>query len=75
MLLGGGRAKKGDPVDPAVGLLVRAKVGDRVRAGDALVTIHANDLAKLAEAKERLLAAYSFGPNAVAKPRLIHQIV
>lgn len=74
-LLGGGRAKKGDAVDPAVGLLVRAKVGDRVRAGDSLVTIHANDQAKLAQAKERVLGAYSLSPSPVAKPKLILQII
>ena len=32
-MLGGGRAKKGDAVDPAVGLLLKAKVGDRVQVG------------------------------------------
>ncbi len=41
--LGIGREQKGDPIDHATGLQVRVKVGQRVAAGDALVTIHANN--------------------------------
>ena len=66
--LGGGRAKKGDAVDPAVGLMLKAKIGDRVEVGTPLLTIHANDPAKLAEAKPRLAAAYRFGVIAPARP-------
>jgi pyrimidine-nucleoside phosphorylase len=42
MLLGAGRATKESKIDLAVGLMLKKKVGDRVRAGEALVTIHAN---------------------------------
>ncbi len=43
--LGGGRAKKGDPVDPAVGVVLaaRGKVGGRVEAGEPLLWVHARD--------------------------------
>ena len=37
VLLGGGRSKKGDAVDPAVGIVLKAKVGDRVQVGTPLV--------------------------------------
>lgn len=40
MVLGGGRAQKGDAVDPGVGLVLYAKVGDPVRAGDPLLTLY-----------------------------------
>lgn len=56
--LGAGRAKKGDTIDHAVGIIVHRKVGDPVEAGDILFSVHANDAGKLAEAKERLLHAY-----------------
>ncbi|MGD8626307.1 MAG: thymidine phosphorylase, partial [Anaerolineae bacterium] len=46
MLLGGGRAKKGDTVDHAVGIVLQAKIGDRVEKGQPLLTIHANDEGK-----------------------------
>ena len=55
MALGAGRAKKGDPIDHAVGFLIHKKVGDKVEAGEPLFEIHANDEAKLAEARTNVL--------------------
>jgi pyrimidine-nucleoside phosphorylase len=75
MLLGGGRAKKGDRVDHAVGIVLRAKIGHRVMEGQPLLTIHADDEAKLAGASQRLLAAYEWSDEPVSPPDLIHQIV
>ncbi|HAJ37980.1 MAG TPA: pyrimidine-nucleoside phosphorylase, partial [Chloroflexi bacterium] len=57
--LGGGRHKKGDPIDPAVGVLLRAKVGAQVTAGEPLCTIHAANTATAAAAVTRLQAAYT----------------
>jgi pyrimidine-nucleoside phosphorylase len=75
MLLGGGRAKKGDSVDHAVGIVLQAKVGDHVVEGDPLLTIHANDEAKLAGARQRLLSAYEWSDQEVSPPPLLHQTV
>jgi pyrimidine-nucleoside phosphorylase len=55
--LGAGRAKKGDPIDPAVGILVHIKVGDKVKAGQVLFEIKANDLKLADKVSPRLLAA------------------
>ncbi|MBN2258198.1 MAG: thymidine phosphorylase, partial [Anaerolineaceae bacterium] len=41
--LGAGRARKGDAIDPAVGILVHARVGDQLVVGQPLFSIHAND--------------------------------
>jgi len=38
--LGGGREKKGDPIDHAVGVITHYKVGDQVQVGTPLVTAH-----------------------------------
>lgn len=73
--LGGGRAKKTDTIDHAVGIVLHAKVGDSVTPGQPLLTIHANDEAKLAAARQRLLAAYSWSATLVEKPQLIHRIL
>ena len=59
--LGAGRAKKGDPVDHAVGLVIHCKVGDRVEAGQPLFTVHASDEKKMNEAKEAVLGAHVIG--------------
>jgi len=58
--LGGGREKKGDPIDHSVGVLVHHKVGDLVQKDTPLFTVHANDEEKLKIARERVLAAYAF---------------
>ena len=63
--LGAGRARKGDPIDHAVGFVIHHKVGDRVKEGEPLFTIHANDEAKLAAARERVLAAHRIGRQKV----------
>jgi len=75
MLLGGGRTKKGDPVEHAVGIVLQAKIGDRVEQGQPLLTIHADDEAKLSGARQRLLSAYEWSDEPVSPPPLIHQVV
>ncbi len=64
--LGAGRAKKGDPIDHAVGFIIHHKVGDKVEVGDPLFTIHANDPGLLAQAREEVLAAHQFSEEDVA---------
>jgi pyrimidine-nucleoside phosphorylase len=66
VLLGAGRAKKSDAIDHAVGIAIHKKVGDRVERGEPLLTIHANDEAKLAEARQMLLTAHLFSDAEVA---------
>jgi pyrimidine-nucleoside phosphorylase len=75
MLLGGGRAKKGDVIDHAVGIVLQTKLGQRVEQGQPLLTIHANDEAKLPGALQRLLAAYEWSDEPLSPPPLVHQIV
>jgi pyrimidine-nucleoside phosphorylase len=55
--LGAGRTKKGEPIDPAVGILVHRKAGDPVRRGEPLFTVHANAEERLAEAEAWLSRA------------------
>ena len=56
--LGAGRQRKGDPIDPTVGLLLRAKVGDYLTQGDPLVELHARSRKEAAAVRKTLLAAY-----------------
>ena len=39
-MLGGGRAQKGDTIDPGVGIVLHAKVGAEVAAGEPLLTMY-----------------------------------
>jgi pyrimidine-nucleoside phosphorylase len=57
-MLGGGREKKEDTIDHAVGLEFRKRIGDRIEKGEPLATIHYNSGAKLAEAQGLIADGY-----------------
>ncbi|MDD2458807.1 MAG: thymidine phosphorylase, partial [Eubacteriales bacterium] len=62
--LGGGRERKGDAIDPAVGLVLHKRLGDTVAANEVLVDILANDPARLESAKGMVAAALTIQPEA-----------
>ncbi len=75
--LGGGRARKGDPIDPAVGVVLaeNAKIGGYVRAGEPLLWVHAATELQLEAALARLTEAYSFSAEPVTAPPLVHRVI
>jgi len=75
VILGGGRERKEDSVDPAVGFVLHKKVGDRVDQGEPLATIHYNAEAKAARARQLIEASCSVA-DAPPTPRpLIHRTI
>ncbi len=75
MALGAGRAKSNDAIDPAVGFVLEKKVGEPVKAGEALVTVYFNDDRALAEVVERVTVAYQLGPvPPAAKPLVLERL-
>ncbi len=75
VVLGGGRQKKDDAIDPAVGIVLAAKIGDQVEAGQPLCWIHANDEERLAEATAMIRGAIRVSAEPVEAPPLILDIV
>ncbi len=75
--LGGGRARKGDLVDPAVGVVLsqHAKIGQAVESGEPLLWLHARTPAALDAALERLAHACTFSDEPVSPSPLIHRII
>jgi pyrimidine-nucleoside phosphorylase len=73
--LGGGRAKKGDPIDYAVGVIVHHKVGDLVEVGQPLFTIHASDENRLAKACQSLLEACAWSDSPVKPLPLFYDVI
>ena len=69
--LGAGRDRVEDPVDPAVGVIVRAKPGDEVRAGDAVLEMHYRDRGRLESAEQLLTQAIVVGDERPASRPLI----
>ena len=74
-ILEGGRAKKEDRIDPAVGLEFHRRIGDRVKAGEKLVTIHYNSEARLAEAQKLIEDSFVFGEHEPPMPPIVRQII
>jgi pyrimidine-nucleoside phosphorylase len=62
--LGGGREKKEDQIDHAVGLEFHKRIGDRVEKGQPLATIHFNNDAKLDQAKSLVAESFQIEENA-----------
>jgi pyrimidine-nucleoside phosphorylase len=74
-LLEGGRGKKEDRIDHGVGLEFHRRIGDKVQAGEKVVTIQYNSSTKLDEARHMIAAAFEIGDNAVPSPPLIRRII
>jgi pyrimidine-nucleoside phosphorylase len=75
MLLGAGRFKKGDAIDHRTGLILQAKVGDYLRAGDPLVEIHARSEGEAAAVRAELLGCYSWSEAPVSGGPLIYDVI
>ncbi len=73
--LGGGRKKKGDAIDHRVGIMVDAKVGSQVSAGDRLCTVHAGSEAGAAQAIARIQGAYTIGEHKIAPLPVIYEVI
>lgn len=75
VLLGGGRERKGDPIDYTVGVIVHHKVGDKVKRGETLFTIHANDKQTLDLARQKMLSAHQWSNEPVKPLPLYYGII
>jgi pyrimidine-nucleoside phosphorylase len=69
--LGAGRDRVEDPVDPAVGIMLRAKPGDQVGAGDAVLEVHYRDRGRLDAALQLVSRAITIGDEPPAERRSI----
>jgi pyrimidine-nucleoside phosphorylase len=73
--LGAGREKKEDAVDPAVGLIVHKKLGDAVREGEPLVTLHYNSAARVDAAAALVCESYRIADSAPEKRALVRRVI
>ena len=74
MRLGAGRERQEDSIDPAVGVTVHSKVGDRVGRGDPLGTVYYNDPGRWEAARPLLESAWSLADEASAPALVIEEI-
>ncbi|MCB9886930.1 MAG: thymidine phosphorylase [Planctomycetes bacterium] len=69
--LGGGRRQPADAVDPAVGVVLRKVLGDRVEADEPLALVHARSAAAAEAAARRVLTAMPVGDAPAARRPLV----
>lgn len=72
MKLGAGRATKESVIDLAVGVVLHKKVGDAVKKGDTLVTIHSNS-ENVDEVMNVIYDSYTIVSEQVDAPTLIYK--
>jgi pyrimidine-nucleoside phosphorylase len=72
VVLGAGRMRKDDPIDPAVGIVMRTKIGQLMEEGESIGEIHARDDASAERAGAATLAALTAVDGPVDVPALVH---
>jgi len=73
--MGAGREKKGDSIDPSVGILVHSKVGDKVEVGQTLFTIYVSNQEKIANIKTSLLSSLEWSPTPCERLPLFYDVI
>ena len=73
--LGAGRIKKEDEIDKAVGIVLNKKVADKVKQGEILAFVYANDEEKGNDAVSELQNVYKISSEPVNKEKIILDIV
>jgi pyrimidine-nucleoside phosphorylase/thymidine phosphorylase len=71
MLLGAGRERSDARIDAAVGLVFEKKVGDAVRTGERVCTVHSNDRSRLPQVLEQIRQGIAISPEPVSPPVLV----
>lgn len=75
MSLGGGRETKESEIDLSVGIVLKKKNGDAVKAGDTLAVIYGNNTEKIARAKELISHAYEIEAEPVEKLPVVRKYI
>ncbi len=75
VILGAGREKKGDQIDPSAGIVLKKKTGDYVKKGEPLAVFYTDDEGKIEGAKQEFLDAFTFGNERTQPQKLIYKII
>jgi pyrimidine-nucleoside phosphorylase len=74
-VLGAGRETMESIIDPAVGMHLHKKIGDRVEVGEPLCTLHYNDWDRYRDARDRIMESFRFSSEPRARPALIRKVI
>ena len=73
--LGAGRMKKSDRIDPAVGLIMKKRVGEPIEKGETWCELHVNPASDVKAAEALLGGALTVSPEPVQPPKLVHAVI
>lgn len=73
--MGAGRVKKTDIIDPAVGLVMDVRIGDKVEAGQPLATLHLNHMEQADALIARMQGVIELTDSAPEIPPLVYAAV
>jgi pyrimidine-nucleoside phosphorylase len=74
--IGGGRVRIDDTIDPSVGFIAEARIGDRTSSDKLLGTVYCQDESKAREAGQRIQAAYEIGDQPPTEiPQLMREVI
>ena len=74
-ILGAGRATKEESIDPAVGLVMKKRLGDFVRADEPLCVMYVNDESKLNAAQEMFHSAFEYSEKKPEYRPMVYDVV
>lgn len=75
VLLGAGRMRKEDAIDPTAGIILSKKTGDYVRKGETLATLYASDESLFEAACERFNSSVTFSDERTERESVLIEIV
>lgn len=75
LVLGAGRTKKTDPIDPAVGLVMHKRQGDSIQADEPVATLYVNDETRVEEAIQYIKDAVTVSEKAPESAPIVYEVV
>lgn len=75
ILLGAGRQKVEDAIDPKAGIVLKKKVGDRVEIGETLALLYSDRDTVIQDSRNRIQKAFHIKPSPPRRPSLIHNVI
>ncbi len=75
LLIGAGREHVSDSIDPAVGILMHKRYGDKVSCGEAFASMYVNDERNLAQALDMLVSAVEISLSQPPEMKLIYKTI
>jgi len=74
--IGGGRVRIDDTIDPTVGFIAQARIGDSLVEGATIGTVYCSDRSQAKEAADRIQAAYEIGEQSPTEiPQLLKEVI